>query len=320
VRALDRIERICAKRLGAKALREQVLAELRKHAGFDAHVWLLTDPVTRVCTSPLADVPGLEWTRLPQLGRARYLTPLNRWTDLMDAGRRAAVLSIETDGDLARSRLWAEVLHDLGVADVASAVFWDRFGCWAWLDLWRFVPAKAFDADDADFLDGVVRVVTPALRRAQAQTFVDDPMPTAVVGPAIVVLDPDLNVLRQTAGAEDLLQRLNPPDEPMPAIPAAALNVAAALVAEEAGVPVGPPRSRVHVGGGRWLTLRADRLDDDVAVTIESSTPAERMEVFALANGLSAREREVLSLLAGGADSRHVAARLVVSEHMPTTT
>ena len=41
---------------------------------FDAHVWLLTDPVTRVGTSPLADVPMMAWPRLPELGRLRYLT------------------------------------------------------------------------------------------------------------------------------------------------------------------------------------------------------------------------------------------------------
>jgi DNA-binding CsgD family transcriptional regulator len=55
--------------------------------------------------------------------------------------------------------------------------------------------------------------------------------------------------------------------------------------------------------------------DADVAVTIEVSTPAERREVFALAHGLTPREREVLVLLSTGAESRSMARTLVLSEH-----
>ncbi len=50
-------------------------------------------------------------------------------------------------------------------------------------------------------------------------------------------------------------------------------------------------------------------------VTIEVSTPAERREVFALAHGLTPREREVLGEIARGLDSQAVAERLYLSEH-----
>ena len=106
----------------------------------------------------------------------------------------------------------------------------------------------------------------------------------------------------------------------MPAIPAAVYNVAAALLAHEAGVPVGPPWSRVHLGRGRWITLRAARSrapgdEAGVVVTLEPTTVDERREVFALAHGLSPREREVLDALAAGADTAAVAASLFLSEH-----
>ncbi|HRD60083.1 MAG TPA: helix-turn-helix transcriptional regulator, partial [Nocardioides sp.] len=79
----------------------------------------------------------------------------------------------------------------------------------------------------------------------------------------------------------------------------------------------GPAWSRVHLGAGRWVTLRAERMTGavDLAVTIEVSTVAERREVFALAHGLSPREREVLGQLATGADSRTIARALALSEH-----
>ena len=41
------------------------MAEVRRVMPFDAYVFMLTDPVTRVGSSPLADVPMLPWPRLP---------------------------------------------------------------------------------------------------------------------------------------------------------------------------------------------------------------------------------------------------------------
>lgn len=318
---LDRIERLCTGTPTAKVLREQVLAEIRRVVPFDAHVWLLTDPVSRVGTSPLADVPGLQWPDLPRLGRWRYLTRLNRWTDLMDAGTRVALLHDVTGGDLAASALWSESQRALGVIDVAAVAFWDRFGCWAWLDLWRYSPAAPFTRADATFFSALTAPVTTGLRRAQARSFVAGAAPSSIDGPAVLMLSPELQVRLQTSAAAEALHRLNPPDDPIPAIPAAAYNVAAALIAAEQKVPVGPPWSRVHLGQGRWVTLRASRItptgagEGDITVSIEASTPTERLEVFALAHGISPRERQVLEQLATGADSHTVAQRLVVSEH-----
>ena len=301
---LDRLERLVRAGLTAKAFRERVLAELRPVLPYDGHVWLLTDPVTRVGTSPLADVPALDLRDLPALGRLRYLTASNRWDRLADEGRHAATLRL--DG--------------FGKPDVASVVCADRFGCWAWLDLWR-LGGTAFDDAEVAFLTELAPVLAAGLREAQARTFVDDAAALDMAGPAVVVLGPDLSVRSQTAWAGEALFRLNPPDDPVPTVPAAVYNVAAALLAAEAGVPVGEPWSRVHLGEGRWVTLRADRMtpvageEGDVVVTIEVSTPHERREVYALAHGLTPREREVLAEVARGLDSRAIAERLVVSEH-----
>ena len=206
-----------------------------------------------------------------------------------------------------------------GVTDVATLVLSDRYGCWAWLDLWR--KGGEFSASEVSVLQATAAAVTRGLRDAQARTFLAAADPVELGGPAVVVLDPDLRVRSRTTWALDALQRLNPPDEPMPPIPAAVYNVGAALLAEEAGVPVGPPWSRVHLGSGRWVTLRAARIDttepseSGVVVTIEPSTVDERREVFSLAHGLSPREREVLDALARGADTASIAGALFLSEH-----
>jgi DNA-binding CsgD family transcriptional regulator len=286
---LDRVERLCHEPLDAQELRARVLEVLSRSLRFDGHVWPLTDPVTGVATAPHADVPMLPWDDLPRLIRNRYVDPEGAWSDQV---RR------------------------LGVTDTALVVLTDRFGEWGWLELWRC--GGSFAPDESRLLDALGNALTRGLRGSQARTFVEDAGRLELAGAAVVLLGPGLDVLSLTSSAGVALRELNPPGEApvSDAIPAAAMNVGAALLAAEAGRRVGPPWSRVHLGGGCWVTLRAERLPDrGVAVTIETSTPAERREVFALAHGLSPREREVLGQLGSGADSRTIARTLVLSEH-----
>ena len=53
----------------------------------------------------------------------------------------------------------------------------------------------------------------------------------------------------------------------------------------------------------------------DIAVTIESTSPAERMALFVRAWGLSDREAELIRHLVTGADTRGVAQQMFLSEH-----
>jgi DNA-binding CsgD family transcriptional regulator len=57
------------------------------------------------------------------------------------------------------------------------------------------------------------------------------------------------------------------------------------------------------------------RLGADIAVSIEPSTPADRLDIYARACALTPRESEVLALLCEGLDTREIAQQLVVSEH-----
>jgi len=182
------------------------------------------------------------------------------------------------------------------------------------LDLWRY-RGGSFQADELRLLATLARPVTAGLRAAIARTFVDPGRHLHPIGPAVVVLDPGLQVRSQTEAAAEALLRLNPPEEPMAPIPAAAYNIAAALIAQEYGMPIGPPWSRIHLGGSRWVTVKASRLGTDIAGSIEPSTAADRLDLYARACGLTRRESEVLGLLCEGLDTREIAGQMVVSEH-----
>lgn len=318
-RAVSRILQLAASTTDAQTLRVGVLGELRRVIDFDAYVWVLTDPQTWVGAAPLADVPCVQ--RLPELIRLKYLTPVNRWTTLRRG--QVALLDKSTRGNLGLSLVWRELLASYDVIDVASTAFRDRYGCWGFLDLWRVGARVPFSVADANALASVVADVTVALRRAQAATFT---MPRAEpyrqTGAAVLLLSPGLDVRAQTPETHDYLTRLLPPSEGGSPIPAIAYNAAAQLLANEAGVDDHAPSTRVHLSAGQWLTLRAARIGDsstatsaDIAVTIEGTTAADRLPLFASAFGLSRRETEVLAHLGEGRDTRDVAAALFVSEH-----
>ena len=313
-RARERIERLCAAPSDTRTLRLQVLEELRRAVGYDAYVWLLTDPSSTVGCAPIADVPAVQ--ELPLLIRFKYLTAVNRWTALAAQSVKAASLHQTTAGELSRSLVWKEVLASHGIRDIASSVFADRHGCWSFLDLWRSEGSDTFAEDEIAFLAELAPVLTRALRERQSTTFVATAEPRRRSGgPVVLLLGDDLSVRSQTEATKEWLRVLLPPAPDQPTIPAGVYNVAAQLLAAEQGIDSHEAFARVHLSDGFWLTLRAARIDTNIAVTLEESSPVERLEVFARAHGLSERERELLSLLAHGSDTRQIAERMFLSEH-----
>ena len=318
-RSRARIERICQLGLDARALRQELVEELRAVVGFHAHAWLLTDPVTAVGAAPVADVPWMQ--ELPRQIRLKYCSRVNRWTALGEAS--IALLHETTAGDLAQSVVWRDLLVQYGVSDVASVVFKDRFGCWAFLELWRADPAGPFTRAEAVFLADLADLLTLTLRRCQANTFVARPRRDQPrVGPVVLVLSPELRVRSQTPQAQAYLRALVPPAEDRLPIPAAAYNVAAQLLAVEDGIDTNPPTARVHVSDGLWMTVRAARLDgpglareQDIAVTLEESSSAERVDLFCRSHGFTAREVELVDHLVAGHDTRDTAQHMFVSQN-----
>ena len=193
--------------MDARTFRLQILEALRRAVSFDAHAWLLTDPQTAVGAAPVADVPWM--AELPRQIRLKYCTAVNRWTALAD--RPVALLHEATGGDLAQSLVWRDLLARHGVHDVASVVFADRFGCWAFLELWRSETVDRFTRAEAEFLADLVKPVTLALRRCQASTFITRPARELRVGPVVLVLSPELLVRGQTPETSEYLRTLIPP-------------------------------------------------------------------------------------------------------------
>ncbi|WP_162891378.1 LuxR C-terminal-related transcriptional regulator [Aeromicrobium sp. A1-2] len=313
-RLLATVGHLRAGTVNCRDLRADVIDLLGREMPVDAYAFVLTDPETSVGVDPLASIPDLR--ELPQVIALKYTTPTHRWTTLDD------VVSLAATPVAARGP-WHEYVLARGVVDVASMVLRDGYGCWGFVDLWSM--GSPYADCDLNLLRELNAVLTAAVRECQASTFAasaDDGMghgDTAEEGPAVVLLDasPDrgLVITGSTPGTEAWLTRLLPPDSRGSTVPAAVFNVAAQLLAREADVDDSPAIGRVHVGGAVWLRLRASRLipSGQIAVTIELASPADRIEMFARAHGLSPRERALLDVLAEGVDTADAAARLVIT-------
>jgi DNA-binding NarL/FixJ family response regulator len=210
--------------------------------------------------------------------------------------------------------------EDIAVVDILSAVLRDRYGCWGVIELWRY-DGSPFGAEELDFLSTLLPPITQAQRARVAWTFRSVPSDEPAIPPALVLFDDELNAVGETAAAEHTFRRLLPTEPAAEPVRGAALNVAAQLLAVEAGVDACPATARVHLGGGTWLTCTAARLrasgsmPASIAVTIDPIAPADRVDIFSRAHGLTARETDVLFELSRGNSTRIIARDLGLSEY-----
>ncbi|MEO8265384.1 MAG: helix-turn-helix transcriptional regulator [Ilumatobacteraceae bacterium] len=316
MRIRDRIEDLARQSTGERALRVAILDEIRRHVPFESFVWLTTDPDSSVGSLPLAGVPDLR--EVPTLIRLRYVTADFRWTGI---GTPVVSTLVEaTDGDLSQSRLWVEGLARHAISDVVTTVLRDQYGCWGFIDLWRV--GGVFTRAECALLEDMAPILTNAVRRSLMSTFEGTSSPSPRLdGPAIVMLDDDLSLHTQTLQADAYLRALLPSEGHRAPVPAAVYNVAAQVLAREAGIDHNPAEARLPLND-RWLTVRAARTepwmgaaDTFIAVSIEIAAPGERTSIYTRVAGLSEREGEVLRHLVTGRDTRGAAAQMFVSEH-----
>ncbi len=346
-RSLERIRLIGDSAPDHHSLRTAVIAELGRVLPFSAFVWPISDPLTATGISPIARIPCPD--DLPLLIRLKYLTLAGRWTRLAINPSPATTLLLETAGNPSRSLVWEGLMKRYGVTDVLFAVLADKHGCWGWLDLWRTAQDDPFTAEEVGYIAAMTREVMPALRRSIARQFLmeapggRDPAgrgpagqevvragaPAIDGGPrpdlpqqAVLTLDAEMAVVGRTASVEEWLGLLQPGPRPFQRVPAEVLNVAAQLLAREAGVDGHPASARVHIGWGQWALLQASRIDSTdtaaippLAVTIQACPPEARLDMFARSFGLTTRQRELFDLAASGADTNAMAAALGIGAY-----
>jgi DNA-binding CsgD family transcriptional regulator len=314
-RCRERLETLSGSSLDSESLRREAIAELRRIIGFDRWCFPLADPETLLPPDAIAEhdyVPGvpraldLEYSGVDFAAKhvlARRENP-------------AASLSAETNGDLARSPRWDEVMRPVGIGDVATVACRDVLGCWGWIEAYRDRGDRMFDDDDLELLAHAGDTLGPALRRTSVGDAVRGTAEPRA--PGVLVLDSELRLVSSTAGARAWL-------DVMPAAKIAAMfGILPAVIYPAATLA----RTRSDGQGahalaravdGPWMMIDAARLegrgDGEVAVSLRAATASETFDYLCRVYALSRRERDVVSALVAGLDTRGVGLRLFISPH-----
>ena len=353
-RASERIDAICAADLETTALRRQVLDAVRAVVEFDAFVWLLTDPVTTVGVAPFARVPCLpelpalirakyatginRWTALSRSGSRVGLLrdavggKLSRsrvWREVMSrygVGDVASVVFADRFGCWGFLDLWRD--DSCEPFSGGDAEFLARFEPAVTMALRRcqsraFVevatPHRHEHGPVVVTLDDDLRIIG---RTSATKAWLDrllPPVPDEKAIPASIY-NVGAQLLAAEAGVDD-----HPASARVHLADGYWLTVRAARLALESDSGSGSD-SNPGSGSGSHSRASGGVLSGGatpggatpggatLVVTIEATSAAERLELFARTFGLTPREDELLGLLAIGGDTRAIARRMAVSE------
>jgi DNA-binding CsgD family transcriptional regulator len=300
-------------------IRFAIVATLRPVVGFDRWCWPITDPASGLGTTAVG-----EHDYWPSLTRLLLLDQRVEEPNALPVLERPTTLAEETQGNYSRSLRWVDVLDPIGVGDEMRVPLRDGHGLWGCLDLMRDAADGRFTEEDRALLDELAPTLASVTRRSAATMAAGPWSGAPTPGAGVFVLDTDLGIRATTPGARAWLDGMVPPgiDYADSAARAVVYNVASRTLARRAGFsPTGPARVRVRSFAGPWAVIEGEELEGagsgsgSVAVTIRPAAPEEILDLRFQAHDLTARERELVTLLLAGHDTRSVSERMFLSRH-----
>ena len=311
-RCRARVERVSESSLDGDSIQRAVIADLQRVVGFNRWCWIQADPMSLV---PLSGIAEHDYgPRLPRVLELEYSG--DDFAAMHVLARRTwpvTSLSDETGGDLARSPRWDQVLRTVAIGDEAIVACRNALGCWGWIKAYRDGADRRFEDEDLELLAQLAPALGRVTRRLRTEASAGGASESSP--PGVVVLDRDLAPVSRTGAAGSWIS----------ALPGAAFFAAwgvlppqvyplAALVRADPTTPVAALERAVD---GRWVLIEAARLEDDgaggIAVTLRAAGTAETFDFLCRAYALTQRERDVVSAVLAGLDTRGVSERLFIS-------
>lgn len=328
VRTVNEIKRLATAGLEGPELLRRLAERLRRVIPFDAYCASTVDPATNLITHGIAEGFGEDDSGEAGnvfLDRIYFEEDLDQISAMVRDRRPVQLLSESTGGKLERSLRYRELLRPQGFGHELGSAFIEG-GLWGGMDLIREAGSRDFSARETELVKSVAPFVGSGLKAAALRS-------RAIAGqdgpdlPGVLTLDRAGNVLSHTPAArrwlEDL-EDLHPAwQESEPPIPvrmvAGALRHALAPASDGDDNLV--PRVRVRGRSGRWLTLYgsltepADGQPGETVVIIEPARAEDVAWLNVASYSLSAREEEVVRLVARGFSTRQISGELYISEY-----
>ena len=329
-RAFAEVKRLSSAGLEGPELLRQVARGLGRAVPFEAYCASTVDPATNLMTHGIAEGMG-EGKEAAKGGRAffdrvYFEEGLGKISSMLRERRQAESLSEATGGNPERSLRYRELLKPLGFAHEVSGDFTDG-GLWGGMDLARRAGGQDFGSREVGLLRRVAPHVGAGLKAAALRSRAASAGRNGPEIPGVLTLDRDGRVVSHTPAAERWLKDLEDlhpswhKSEPPIPVKMAAGALKRALSPESDRDLDLVPRVRVRGRSGRWLALYGSLTEpssgrpSETVVIIEPAKAEDVAWLNAAAYGLTAREEEVIELVARGQSTRQIAGALFISEH-----
>ena len=312
--------------LGRRALpREQYFAEvaarLRRVIDCDATCWHTLDPQTGLMTSDAPHELISEGVFTPQAAAGAgagivaseyFVTDLNTFASLAARRVPVGILSQATKGRPERSARYRDVLAPAGIPFELRAAFVNRGRCWGAVHIARREHRLDFTANDAAALASITAAIADGIRNSIR--FDAARQPADGSAPGLVVLSPSNDIELITPPAQELLAAMRSPALPTVPTPVLAL---AGFTRTRSHDPARQPDTVAVPTPSGWITLHASlpegSADGRVAIVLERTASPQTTAIRLETHGVTAREREIATLLAHGLTNPEIATRLVLS-------
>jgi DNA-binding CsgD family transcriptional regulator len=300
----------CRLGLPPEALRDRVLARLRRAVPFDAAFWATVDPTTLLFTHPHQEEIPPE--TVPYFIQNEFLgADVNKWTTLASERLGVRTLAQATGGDMDASPRYRDIFRPLGFGDELRAVLRVGGACWGYMCLHREAGTQ-FSSEEVAYVHRLGSHLAEGIRAGilVASTERAD----VADAPGLVVVASDGSLLSSTEAGERWLEELGHRERRE--VPVEIQVLAASLRSPGLG-PDGLPRLRVRTSAGRWAVLHASRMagpeEDAIAVIIEEPSPAELAPILMMAYGLTRQEQVVTGLVCRGLSTGEIESRLHIT-------